>query len=364
MQGVTYAERPFLMWNDGKVKFTERGCGEPFRRALVGRGSAVADFDNDGGMDIAVSNSGGPLALLRNEGKRGNWVGILLRGKTSNRQGIGARVTLESASGRQVREVKAGGSYLSSSDPRIHFGIGTATSVERLEISGRPSRRRKARRGFGGDVSLRVSIWQDELCPRPPRGRALPSRTCGSGLRRPPRADNLPARAGEARRKGDFVTARRLYEEALRQDPESGPVALALAETLTDMGEAGAAEELLLRLVRSLPDRPEPRRALARAYLLQDGKASEALAQAQRALELDPANVESRIVLVSALRAAGRPQRRSRRSRRRRRNSRATRGRSTNSRWPTRFSRTRRPRAPSSGRSRPPPRTPTCASIS
>jgi hypothetical protein len=135
MQGVAYAERPFLMWNDGKGKFTERGCGEPFRRALVGRGSAVADFDNDGGMDIAVSNSGGPLELLRNEGKRGNWVGILLRGKTSNRQGIGARVTLETASGRQVREVKAGGSYLSSSDPRIHFGIGTATSVERLEIA-------------------------------------------------------------------------------------------------------------------------------------------------------------------------------------------------------------------------------------
>src|SRR6266700_7879870 len=119
------------MWNNGKGKFTERGCREPFRRKLVGRGSAVADYDNDGDLDIAVSNSGGPLELLRNDGKHGGWVGILLRGKTSNRQGIGARVTLETAAGRQVREVKAGGSYLSSSDPRIHFGIGDG-SVERV----------------------------------------------------------------------------------------------------------------------------------------------------------------------------------------------------------------------------------------
>ncbi|HTD53221.1 MAG TPA: CRTAC1 family protein [Thermoanaerobaculia bacterium] len=133
MQGVTYAERPFLMWNDGKGHFRERGCGEPFRRQLVGRGSAVADYDNDGALDIAVSNSGGPLELLRNDGKHGGWIGFLLRGKKSNRQGIGARVTLETDAGRQVREVKAGGSYLSSSDPRVHFGIGTS-SVRRVLI--------------------------------------------------------------------------------------------------------------------------------------------------------------------------------------------------------------------------------------
>ncbi|HXM75731.1 MAG TPA: CRTAC1 family protein, partial [Thermoanaerobaculia bacterium] len=134
MQGVTYAERPFLMWNDGKGKFTERGCGEPFRRPLVGRGSAVADYDNDGNIDIAVSNSGGPLELMRNGGRRGGWVGLALRGRKSNRQGIGARVTLETEKGRQVREVKAGDSYLSSSDPRVHFGLGTATSIHRVVI--------------------------------------------------------------------------------------------------------------------------------------------------------------------------------------------------------------------------------------
>jgi enediyne biosynthesis protein E4 len=133
-RGSTYAERPFLMWNDGKGKFHERGCGAPFRRELVGRGSAVADFDNDGDLDIAVSNSGGPLELLRNDGPHGAWIGFVLRGKKSNRQGIGARVTIETEAGKQMREVKAGESYLSSSDPRVHFGLGKETAVKRVTI--------------------------------------------------------------------------------------------------------------------------------------------------------------------------------------------------------------------------------------
>jgi hypothetical protein len=134
MEGVGYAERPFLMWNDGKGGFAERGCGEPFRLELVGRGSAAADFDNDGDLDVAVSNSGGPLQLLRNGGGRGGWIGFLLKGKRSSRQGIGSRVTLETEKRRQVREVRAGESYLSSSDPRVHFGLGDETAVKRVVI--------------------------------------------------------------------------------------------------------------------------------------------------------------------------------------------------------------------------------------
>jgi hypothetical protein len=134
MQGVTYAERPFLMWNDGKGRFSERGCGEPFRRELVGRGSAAADYDDDGDLDIAVSNSGGPLQLLRSDGGRGGWIGFQLQGKKSNRHGIGARIVLETARGRQVREVHAGESYLASSDPRVLFGLGQETAVRKITI--------------------------------------------------------------------------------------------------------------------------------------------------------------------------------------------------------------------------------------
>jgi len=134
MQGVTYAERPFMMWNDGKGHFIERGCGDPFQKPIVGRGSAVADYDNDGDFDIAVSSSGGALQLLRNDGKHGNWIGFALVGRKSNRGGIGARVTLETDRGRQMREVRAGESYLSSSDPRVHFGLGASTAVKSVEI--------------------------------------------------------------------------------------------------------------------------------------------------------------------------------------------------------------------------------------
>jgi hypothetical protein len=128
------AERPFLMGNDGAGHFRELDCGEAFRRRYVARGSAVADYDNDGFPDIAMSTSGAPLVLLHNGGNGNAWTGVRLIGTKSNREGIGARLTLVTNRGRQVREVKAGGSYLSTSDPRVIFGLGKGASIDRLEI--------------------------------------------------------------------------------------------------------------------------------------------------------------------------------------------------------------------------------------
>ena len=126
-QGVTYAQIDSLLWNDGRGIFVERQCGPAFERALVGRGSAVADFDNDGDLDVAKSNSDGPLQLLRNDTAGSNWIGFELRGNRSNRQGIGARLVLETSAGTQTREARSGNSYLSSGDPRVFFGLGAAT---------------------------------------------------------------------------------------------------------------------------------------------------------------------------------------------------------------------------------------------
>jgi hypothetical protein len=97
---------------------------------LNGRGLAAADYDNDGDVDVAIGSIAGPLALLRNSGARGHWLEVALE-----RFSPGARVTLELTNGRRlVREVQAGSSYLSSEDPRLHFGLGPAARVKTLEV--------------------------------------------------------------------------------------------------------------------------------------------------------------------------------------------------------------------------------------
>jgi len=106
----------------------------PFLESHVSRGLAVADLNNDGQMDIVVANQDDPPSVLLNRGVPGNWALVKLRGTTSNRSAIGARVTARAAGRTQIREVKSGGSYLSQSDLRVHFGLGDATSVDELTI--------------------------------------------------------------------------------------------------------------------------------------------------------------------------------------------------------------------------------------
>jgi hypothetical protein len=139
-QSTTYAQRPLLFHNQGfnpqgKIAFAEVGLQVGMQAAGVGRGSAAGDYDDDGDLDLLVFNLGQPLVLLRNEGRGDrHWLSLRTAGVQSNRDGIGAQVKVVAGDLVQVQEVRAGRSYLSSSDLRLHFGLGARTRVDQLEI--------------------------------------------------------------------------------------------------------------------------------------------------------------------------------------------------------------------------------------
>jgi enediyne biosynthesis protein E4 len=119
---IKYLEPPLLALNhEGRFERTNVGTSE----AVAGRGAAFGDLNNDGWMDVVTTRLEGTPLLFLNRGGKEHWIGIVLQGTKSNRDGYGARVE---ANG-QVRFATASGSYLSSSDPRLHFGLGAATSA-------------------------------------------------------------------------------------------------------------------------------------------------------------------------------------------------------------------------------------------
>ncbi len=135
--GVSYAERALLFHNRGGGKMEEVGpqAGAALNERHVARGAAVADFDNDGALDILVTRLGEPPALLRNTGaKSGHWIRIKTIGTRSNRDGFGARIEVTAGGLTQMDEVRANSSYLSASDPRPHFGLGESKTVDSIVI--------------------------------------------------------------------------------------------------------------------------------------------------------------------------------------------------------------------------------------
>jgi hypothetical protein len=132
-----------LFRGDGQGSFRDvsRESGEYFRTAHVGRGVAMGDFDNDGSMDIAVNHCGAPAALLHNlTSTTYHWIRLQLEGSRhesshgSNRDAIGATVTLSVGNRKSLRFVKGGGSYLSSHDRRLLVGLGTDTRVDEVVV--------------------------------------------------------------------------------------------------------------------------------------------------------------------------------------------------------------------------------------
>ena len=133
-----YAEDPVLARGDGRGSFTDvaRRAGEYFQHKYVARGSTWADFDDDGDLDLLVVDLNGPPHLLVNEGGTGNhWLKIDARlpGR-ARRIATGARITITAGGRTQVQEAIAVNGYLSQGDPRVHFGLGAATKADRVTI--------------------------------------------------------------------------------------------------------------------------------------------------------------------------------------------------------------------------------------
>ena len=134
---VSYAQPPHLFHNQGKgfVEVAHR-VGTDFGKPRVGRGGAYGDYDNDGDLDLLMSTNRGQAVLWENQRDNGNrFLRVRTVGTSSNRDGIGAKVTLQLAGGRLWRRVKSGSSYCSQSELPVTFGLGRSDKILSLEVA-------------------------------------------------------------------------------------------------------------------------------------------------------------------------------------------------------------------------------------
>jgi hypothetical protein len=135
--GAPRAQQDQLFLNGGEGRFREVSgeAGPWFATSHVGRGAAFGDIDNDGDLDLLLAPNEGPVALLVNEGgNQGHWLQLRLRGRGGNRDGIGAQIDVTLPHRVLREEVRSAYSYCSANDLRAHFGLGTATGAQKIEI--------------------------------------------------------------------------------------------------------------------------------------------------------------------------------------------------------------------------------------
>jgi hypothetical protein len=133
---VKYREPLLMFENSGRAfKNVSAQSGAVFSQEFSGRGMATGDFDNDGDLDVLISNNGEPPLLLRNEGgNKNNWLGLQLVATKSNSASVGAIISWQAGGIKRSRLRTAGGSYLASHDPRELLGVGSARRIESVEI--------------------------------------------------------------------------------------------------------------------------------------------------------------------------------------------------------------------------------------
>ena len=291
-------QAPFLFWNRRGEHFHDLARLVPvLAQPSVARGLAVADFDDDGDVDVLLVRRDRGVQLLSNDMQRGHWLKLRLRDRGAGRgapgRGLGTQATAY-AGGAALRRAVSPASYLSQSSPVLHFGLGDATRVDRLEI-----------RWPGGGtttvgplaVDRTFEITEGEPAPRELPGSVRAAVIPASAPNDDDRTRTLAfwAKQREAMQalKGDKDVARaaRLLREALAHDPAHEDTRYYLASSLATLGDVDGALAELQGLARS---NPNSHRAHARWGTLRAQTArspvdlEEAEASLQRALELNP----------------------------------------------------------------------------
>jgi hypothetical protein len=175
--GARYQEPKVLELNqrDGTFCDASEQAGPALRIPRASRGLAVGDLFNDGNVDVVVEDLTGAPMILKNNGVRGrHWVSFELQGMKSNRLAIGARLKIVAAGMTQTEEIHSGGSYLSQSDLRVHFGLNTATRIDSVEIRW-PSGKIETLKNLGADRFYSVLEGQgivpdEKIRPAAPTG--------------------------------------------------------------------------------------------------------------------------------------------------------------------------------------------------
>jgi hypothetical protein len=175
----------------GRLTDVSGRAGAPWQVVRRGRGLAVGDLDNDGRPDLLIVAEEEPLAFIHNQGPAGHFVTLQLEGSPprSSRDPVGARVTLTAGGRRQVAQRYGGGSFLSASDHRIHFGVGESTRIESIEVHW-PSGHVARYTDLAADTAYLLREGQIEAsllrgwrpAPSTPGTAQIPANSCSKGF--------------------------------------------------------------------------------------------------------------------------------------------------------------------------------------
>ena len=322
---AAYGQSDQFYLNDGQGRFADAsaisGVAAP-TRDLVGRGSAVADYDNDGDLDIFLLNTGQRALLWRNDTRAGHYLVLMLEGRTSNRDGYGARVVVHVDGRTLVAEKRSAASYLSQNDARMFFGLGSSEEAEQVEIAW-PSGIRQVLTDVRAGQVLRVvepdasapqeatdvaiaqaepqgrdaedleQFWREAPLVLPEKTRAsLPPATPLSELRtaarvQPEVASVHIALAAALARERAYGEAEAAYRRALQLDAGAAQAYVGLGKLYADRGALGQAVAALRQAIALDSTLAEPHYVLGNIHLSQQRLAA-AVPLYERAIALSP----------------------------------------------------------------------------